>query len=111
VASAGGWLKAVKNEQTAATNTFNETRQKAEADLKRAKKIARVAFDGNNALNLKEINIVRFEDWLSDAEKFYANLLGNPQWLATMQNYGYTSETFTALQQEATSLKTLQETQ
>jgi hypothetical protein len=103
------------NEQTAATNSFNEARLKAEADLKRAKKIARVAFDGNNApfnaLNLKEINIVRFEDWLSDAEKFYANLLGNPQWIATMQNYGYSSEKLTTLQQEVTNLKTLQETQ
>jgi hypothetical protein len=104
-----------QNEQTAATDAFNEALEKAETDLKRAKKIARVAFDGNNAafnaLNLKEINITRFEDWLNDAEKFYDNLLGNSQWLATMQNYGYTSETLTTQQQEVTNLKTLQQAQ
>lgn len=104
-----------KNEQTAATDALNEAREKAEADLKRAKKIARVAFDGNteafNALNLNELNISRFEDWLNDAEKFYANLLGNPQWAETMQTYSYTSEELTTRQQEVVSLKSLQQTQ
>jgi hypothetical protein len=104
-----------QNEQTAATDAFNEAREKAEDDLKRAKKIARVAFDGNkeafNALNLNEINIPRFEDWLNDAEKFYANLLSNPQWAETMQTYSYASEELTAQQQEVASLKSLQQAQ
>ncbi|GET29350.1 hypothetical protein [Prolixibacter sp. SD074] len=103
------------NEQTTATNSLNETREKAEDDLKRAKKIARVAFDGNkeafNALNLDELNIYRFEDWLNDAEKFYANLLGNTQWAETMQTYSYTNEKLTAQQQEVDSLKSLQQAQ
>lgn len=104
-----------QSEQTAATDAFNEARDKAEDDLKRAKKIARVAFDGNNeafdTLNLKEINISRFEDWLSDAEQFYTNLLANAQWTETMQGYGYTNETLTAQQQEVANLKSLQQAQ
>ncbi len=104
-----------QNEQTAATDAFNEAREKAEDDLKRAKKIARIAFDGDkqafNALNLNEINITRFEDWLNDAEKFYANLLSNPQWAETMQTYSYTSEALIAQQEEVGSLKSLQQTQ
>ena len=99
-----------QNEQTAATDAFNEARNTAEDKLKRAKKLARIAFDGNNAaynaLNLKEINIVRFEDWLNDAEKFYANLLGNTQWTEAMQTYGYTTD-----QQEVNNLKSLQQAQ
>jgi hypothetical protein len=112
---AGKQQEKEQNEQTAATDTFNEARQKAEDDLKRTKKIARVAFDGNkaafNSLNLAEINITRFEDWLSDAEKFYSNLIGNPQLLATMQTYGFTEESLNAQQQEVDNLKGLQQTQ
>lgn len=104
-----------QNEQTAATDALNETREKAEDDLKRAKKIARVAFDGNNAafnaLTLDQLNTSRFEDWLNDAEKFYANLLGNTQWAETMQTYSYTNEELTAQQQEVVSLKSLQQAQ
>jgi len=103
-----------KNEQTAATDNFNEARQKAEDDLKRAKKIGRVAFDGNkqafSALTLDELNILRFEDWLNDAEKFYNNLLGNQQWSDTIQSYGYTTEQLNAQQQQVESLKVLQQT-
>ncbi|MFW5758908.1 MAG: hypothetical protein ACOCYO_09520, partial [Bacteroidota bacterium] len=56
-------------------------------------------------------NITRFEDWLSDAEKFYTNLLGNPQFSATIPSYGYTIEILSAQQQEVDSLKALQQTQ
>ena len=104
-----------QNEQTAATDAFNQARDKAEDDLKRAKKIARVAFDGNNAafnaLTLDKLNISRFEDWLNDAEKFYTNLLGNTQWAEAMQTYSYTLEALTALQQEVKNLKSLQQAQ
>jgi hypothetical protein len=104
-----------QNEQTAATDAFNQARDKAEDDLKRTKKVARIAFDGNNAafngLTLDQLNISRFEDWLIDAEKFYANLLGNTQWAETMQAYSYTLEALTAQQQEVNDLKSLQQVQ
>jgi hypothetical protein len=104
-----------QNEQTAATDAFNQARDKSEDDLKRTKKVARIAFDGNNAafnaLTLDQLNISRFEDWLIDAEKFYANLLGNTQWAETMQAYSYTLEALTAQQQEVNDLKSLQQAQ
>lgn len=103
------------SEQKDATSRFNETWDQAEKKLKRAKKLARIAFENNaNAwgqLNLKTLNINRFEDWLKDAEQFYANLIGNTDWATAMQTFGYTADQLTADQQEIETLKTLQEEQ
>jgi hypothetical protein len=103
------------NEQKAATREFNENRDVAEKKLKRAKKLARLAFEDNSdafdMLNLKVLDISTFEDWIIDAERFYTNLLGNPEWLKAMENLGYTKDQLTKDQEEVTRLRTLQKTQ
>ncbi len=102
-------------EQYAATDAFNASWQTAQDDLKRVKKIARLAFEGNanawNQLNLKTINIDRFEDWMEDAGIVYKNLLTNSGWVAALQNYNYTPEKLTNLGAQIDELKTLQQEQ
>lgn len=103
------------DEQKAATNIFNEAYQQAVSEIKRLKKLARLAFEGNsnawNMLKLDKLNITRFEDWQSDAELVCTNLLANAEWLTSMQTFGYTTESITALQGKVTNLKSLQQDQ
>lgn len=102
-----------QNEQYAATEKFNDALDLAQQKLKKAKKLARIAFEDNSAawkqLNLNTLGLTRFEDWLDDSEKFYANLLANNDWMALMGTYSYTPEIVSADQQETISLKSLQE--
>ena len=104
-----------QNEKKIATDQFQNARITAGENLKRIKKTARLAFDGNTAawemLNLKTLSIRRFEEWLKDAEMFYDNLTGNRDWVAVMQNYKYPQETIDAGKQEVQDLKALQEQQ
>ena len=101
------------NEQKAATDELNDMRETVEQELERAKKVARVALRGNGAafdsLNLKELVPTRLEDLVYDSEQFYDNLLGNTEWATAMQGFGYTTETLTANQQSAATLRSLQE--
>lgn len=104
-----------QSEQSEATAQFNAAYSLAKKMVKRLKKICRLAFPDNNSvwnhLNLKTLNISRFEDWQNDSEKLYENLLGNPQWVSTLGSYGYTPEALSVSQQEVGALKTLQENQ
>lgn len=104
-----------QNEQFEATTQFNEAYSAAKKMVKRLKKICRLAFPDSNSvwnhLNLKTLNISRFEDWLNDSEKLYENLVSNPKWVAILGNYGYTPEALSVGKQEVGTLKTLQENQ
>jgi hypothetical protein len=120
----GGWTEtdalgkkqiSEQGDQHAATNALNESRDQCEKKVKRAKRLARLAFENNSKpfekLNLKTLNIGPFEDWLVDAESFYSKILGNPEWLAAMENFGYTTEQLQADQEEVQNLKVLQHQQ
>lgn len=104
-----------KEEQKRATEKLNKATDRGEEKIKRAKRLARLAFEGNKfafgELNLETLNFNRFEDWLSDAEDFYAKLLGNEEWVTAMGNYGYTGEQLAGDQKEIAEVRTLQQDQ
>ena len=103
------------SEQKAATNIFNEAWNQAISEVKRLKKLARLAFQDDdsawNMLKLEKLNISRFEDWQADAELVCSNLLANAGWVTSMQTFGYTTESITALKGRVEALKCLQQNQ
>tara|TARA_R110001583_G_scaffold39735_2_gene127206 strand:+ start:1046 stop:1699 length:654 start_codon:yes stop_codon:yes gene_type:complete len=104
-----------KDEQKAATNNFNENWQQSISEIKRFKKLARLVFDNSpqawNMLKLDTLNIAKFADWYADADIVYSNILEHGEWISSMQGFGYTSESITALQAKLKKLKDLQQTQ
>lgn len=102
-------------EQKGATKKLNDATTKAETIVKDTKKLARLTFENQKApfeaLNLQTINFDRFEDWLVDSEKFYANLLGNEEWITAMEKYGYIRDQLEAGQKEIANVRQLQKDQ
>ncbi len=102
-------------EQRVATDNFNLTWHEAEENLKRLKRMGRVAFEGNNLawdqLSLNTLNLSRFEDWLLNATSVYENLAGHPEWITTLLGFNYTPEKITTEQTKVAEVKTLQQEQ
>ena len=102
-------------EQKNATNLFNEAWDNAKDNLKRLKRFCRLAFSDDKSawslLKLYHLQILRFEDWLINAETCHANLLKNPGWVEKLGNYGYTKESLQTLSDEVQKIKSLQERQ
>ena len=103
------------SEQKSATNSFNEAWQKEVSEIKRLKKLARLVFETNSTawdmLKLKVLNISRFENWQANAELVCTNLLANSAWITSMQSFGYTAESITAIKDRIEALKGLQQGQ
>ena len=102
-----------REEQKRATEKLNKATASGEDKVKRAKRLARLAFEGNKfafgELSLEILNFDRFEDWLADSEDFYAKLLGSEEWVTAMGNYGYTREQLAAEQEEIANVRKLQQ--
>ncbi|MBK8431612.1 MAG: hypothetical protein IPL28_10130 [Chloroflexi bacterium] len=63
-------------------------------------KIARIAFRGNNAarnaLGLEGIRKQSLSGWLSEARRFYNNMLRDAELMAAMETFNYTEAKFEA---------------
>ncbi len=80
-------------EQYEATATLQAAWEAADLVYKKALKIGRVVFKGNekarNALGLSGGRKKSISGWISQAAMFYTNLLGTPDLLAAMAPYSY----------------------
>jgi hypothetical protein len=80
-------------EQFEATATLQAAWDEADLAYKRALKIARIAFKGNekarNALRLSGIRKKSLSGWLEETAVFYTNLLATPDFIAAMTPYSY----------------------
>ncbi|WP_421920805.1 hypothetical protein [Marinifilum sp.] len=103
------------DEQKEATNQFNEYLQQSISELKKFKKLARLVFDTKpnawNMLKLDRLNIAKFTDWYADADMVFTNILDHPEWITSMQTFGYSNETITSMQNKLHNLKSLRQVQ
>lgn len=80
-------------EQYEATAVVNAAWETADLAYKKALKISRVVFKGNqkarNALGLSGSRKKTLSGWIKQATTFYTNLLGTPDLLAAMAAYSY----------------------
>lgn len=80
-------------EQFEATATLQTAWDTADLAYKKALKIARIAFKGNekarNALRLSGIRKKSLSGWLEETAVFYTNLLATPDFIAAMTPYSY----------------------
>ncbi len=83
-------------EQYQAYNDYEDAKNATNAVYIDTYKIAGIAFRGNKeaktALILGSSRKDRYSGWLLKVKTFYTNLLGNEEYLAAMQKYGYTTE-------------------
>jgi hypothetical protein len=83
-------------EQIAATETFNQLWQTAQASYMKCVKIARIAFKNNpgiaTELDLNGIRKRTISGWLLQAQQFYNNALSNGEILAALAEYGINEE-------------------
>jgi len=102
-------------EQYDATGNMKSAWQVADVAYLRALKIARIALRDDTsaaaALLLNGRRLRTLTGWLRQSRAFYKNLLGNPDWSAAMQVYGYTTEKLQAEQSlvDAVDAKNLQQ--
>ncbi len=87
-------------DQYAATAALNATRAEANGVYSDHRKLAAIAFkddpDWLAALSLDERKPKVFSDWLTQARRFYANLLGNDDALAAMDRFRMTRKKLAA---------------
>lgn len=83
-------------EQIAATAELNESRKKAKQLYMKTLKIARVALKekvkADKAVMLYGARKRSFSGWFEQAQAFYANLICDDEFMATLSAYGYSPE-------------------
>ena len=96
-----------------ASSAFIEKRDEAQTALNRLRKFTKFKFssdtEATNTLQLGVSLPTKFADWLQAAKYFYQRLLAHPEWITQLEPFGYTTESFTALQATLSEIETLQE--
>ena len=89
-------------EQYQAMDDFQESKLIADRAYINSLKIARIAFSDNTEA-MKSLYLLgsrkrTFSGWLTQTKTFYANLISNDDYIAAMQNFGYSTEKLQAEQ-------------